>query len=306
MDDEYKDIDNSNKFDRLESVPDDFVNQVKGTQKEVLKDIEDLTSQLETENGVFVFNEKNINIINSIDQKLKDTVFSDEYIKAVQDFASQFNKQASINNAYFKSINVGFEPDPIYQAVLRSSQKNAIDLLGEDAFTQKLINPLKQILESAITNKVSFSDTLDSLRTVIAGDASKDIDGALVSHVKRVAYDGFAASDRSYTNAISQDLGLEFYRYSGGIIKDSRCFCIKRHGLFFHKKEIEGWGEGKGVGECGYPWQGMNSITNKATIFIVAGGYNCKHGWLPVSIKSVPKNVIQRNLDNGNYIPKAA
>jgi hypothetical protein len=298
--------DESRKYRRLESVPEDFVNKVKASQGEVLKNIEDLVSQLETENGVFVFNERNLSLINSIDQKLKDTVFSDEYIDAVKKFASEFNVQAGLNNAYFAAIDPTFEPTALYTQVLRSTQKNAIDLLGEDAFTQKLINPLKQILESSITNGQTFNEALSSLRYVIAGDDT--IDGAMTSYVKRVAYDGFAVSDRGYTNVIAQDLELEFYRYSGGIIKDSRCFCIERHGKFFHKKEIEEWGEQKNLGKCniGGGWAGMNSATDKATIFYFAGGYNCGHSFLPVSVKSVPKDVISRNLANGNYKPKKA
>lgn len=306
-DDDFKDIDSSEKFDRLDSVPEDLVNNVRKSQAEILTEMEKLASQLETENGVFVFSEKNLSIINSIDQKLKDTVFSDEYIDSVKKFAGEFNKQASINNAYFQSIIPDFKPTDIYKTVLRNSQKNALDLLGEDAFTQKLINPLKQILESSITNGQTFAESLKSLRVVIAGDPELETDGALISHVKRVAYDGFAASDRGYTNVIAQDLELEFYRYSGGVIKDSRCFCIERHGKYFHKKEIEEWGMGKNLGKCNIgdgKWAGMNANTDKTTIFYFAGGYNCKHGMLPVSIKSVPKSVIERNIASGNYIPK--
>lgn len=296
--------DESRKFKRLESVPDAFVNSVKGLQGEVIKDIEDLVSQLETQNGIFVFNERNLNIISSIDKKLKDTVFNDEYINAVKKFAGEFNTQAGINNAYFATIEPGFTPNKLYESVLRSTQKSAIDLLGEDAFTQKLINPLKQILESSITNGQSFADTMTSLRYAVVGDDT--IDGAMVGYVKRVAYDGFAVSDRAYTNVIAQDSELEFYKWAGGLVKGSRCFCIERHGKFYHRKEIEEWGEGKNVGKCGYPWQGMNSATNKATIFYFCGGYHCFHGALPVSIKSVPKAVIERNIASGNYKPKAA
>ncbi len=300
------DIDDSEKFKRLESVPDDLVNNIRASQVEILKDVEDLVSQLETENGVFVFNEKNLSLINSIDQKLKDTVFNDEYIDSVKQFASEFNTQAGLNNAYFTALEPGFSPSPLYEQVLKSTQKNAIDLLGEDAFTQKLINPIKQILESSITNKQSFSDTMNSLRYAIAGDDT--IDGSMVSYVKRVAYDSFAVSDRAYTNVIAQDLGLEFYKYAGGVIKDSRCFCIERHGKYYHKKEIEAWGDLKDLGKCntGNGWAGMNAATDKATIFYFVGGYHCLHSLLPVSLKSVPKAVIERNIQSGNYKPKAA
>jgi len=129
----------------------------------------------------------------------------------------------------------------------------------------------------------------------------------MVSHVKRVAYDAFAVSDRTYTNTVSNVLGIEWYFYSGGTIDDTRDFCQERIGKYFHKKEVEGWGENKSCCGLKYPnsngWQGRNTLTNKTTIFTLAGGYNCKHSISPVSLRSVPKSVVQRNIENGNYKP---
>lgn len=289
------------KNDRLSEVPDAFINSSRGLEKDIMKDIESFVSELETENGVIILNESNMANIENVNKRLKNIVFNAEYEKNLITFVNEFGKQAALSNEYFQTLNVGFELTPLYQTILKSSQRNALSLLNEDAFTQVLIGPLKQTLEASITNQVSFSETLANLRFLIEGD--KTIDGRLLSHIKRVAYDSFAISDRSYTNLVANNLGLEFYRYSGGGVKDTRCFCLERKGKYFHKKEVEGWGGGKDVGDCGFPWQGMNTSTDRGTIFFYAGGYNCKHHILPVSEALVPKDVIERNKRNGNFKP---
>jgi hypothetical protein len=292
----------SDKNDRLEEVPGKFVDSVSGLESKIMKEVETLVSQLEMKDGVIQMTDKNLALIESINQRIINVTFDEEYEKNLTKFIGEFKTQAGLNNEYFQVITEDFQLKPLYKTVLENTQKNAIALLNEDAFTATLMTPIKQILESSITNKQSFTDTIESLRYIIQGD--EEVDGRLLSHVKRVAYDSFAVSDRSYTNTISVDLDLEFFRFTGGRIEGSRCFCLERKGKYYHRKEIEEWGEGKNVGICGFPWQGMNAHTDKSTIFIFVGGHNCKDGLLPVSTKSVPRNVIERAIQRGFYKEK--
>jgi hypothetical protein len=293
MDEDIKD-----KFDRLDDVPREFTEGVERTQRQIMDRMEKLLSQMETKDGQFVFSDKNLAALESIDNELKNIFFSPAYEKDLKNFASEFNKQAAINDTYFSGIVNDYEVKPIYQSTVRVAQRNTIELLTGDNFTQPLMTPLKELLNTAITNEGSYYETLQGLRKLIVGN--DEIPGKLLSHAKRVTYDGFAISDRNYTTIVSKDLGLEFYRMSGSTVKDSRCFCLERINKYFHRKEIEDWGDGKNVGKCGHPWQGMNSLTNKDNIFALAGGYNCKHSFLPVAERSVPKSVIDRNKENVN------
>ena len=291
------------KNDRLDSVPGSFVKSIQGLEPKIAKEIESLVSTLDTEGGNIILSEKNMAIIDSINKRLKDIIFDEHYEKSLTQFIGEFSKQADLNNEYFQAASdIEFTPTSLYTNLLKVSQRNAIQLLNEDAFSQALIAPIQASLNAAVTTGQSFSDTLGQLRFIIEGDDK--VDGRLISHVKRVAYDSFAISDRAYTNTIATDLGLEWYLYSGGKVKETRCFCDERKRKYFHKKEIQNWGDGKEVGDCGYPWQGMNANTDSATIFFYAGGYNCKHSILPVSIKSVPKDVIDRAVKKGYYKSK--
>jgi hypothetical protein len=289
------------KNERLNSVPDGFVKSVSGLESDIMKSIEKLVSTLETENGQILLNDRNMAIIENINQTIKNIIFTDEYEKNLTSFIGEFGKQAQLSNEYFQVVLDDFEVKPVYSSLLKSTQRNAIQLLNDDAFSQVLINPIKETLESSLVNNVSFTDTIKNLRYIIEGDET--VDGRLISHVKRVAYDSFAVSDRSYTNTIATDLGLEFYRYTGGTIDTTRCFCQERHGKFYHREEIKRWGKGLDLGVCksGDLWQGANTNTDEATIFFYAGGYSCKHSLLPVSEISVPKADKQRAIEKGYY-----
>jgi len=287
---------------RYTTVPDKLVTQMSQVQNNVFKEVEKILSQFEYEGGNLVLSEHNVNLINSIDAQINQAIYNDTYIESLTEYTSQFRQQQALTNKYFTELNIGFGSiDPI-DTVL-TSQKNAIQLLGDDAYTQIFLTPLKEGLNSSVTSGASFTDTLATLRDFTIGN--ENVDGKIISHVKRVAYDAFAVSDRNYTASVSAQLGIEFYLYFGGEIDDTRDFCAERHGKYYHKKEIEGWGEGKRCCGLEYPkgntWQGRNSATNKSTIFSLAGGYNCKHSILPVSISEVPESVIKRNLENGNY-----
>ena len=75
---------------------------------------------------------------------------------------------------------------------------------------------------------------------------------------------------------------------------------------YYHKKEVELLGDGKEINGVNLPPQelkGRIKGTNKSNIFINRGGWNCRHFFSPISVRYVPKEVLKRNLDNGNWTP---
>lgn len=287
------------KMERLTSVPDAMVTASNRAQQNMLIEAERLIAQMDIEDGKFVFSDKNIQLITQISNQLEDVIIDEPYIESLTKFAREFNTQAKINNSYFYKIIDTFEPQSVYNSTLKIAQQNAVTLLSQDAVTDQIISPIKNTLLSSVTNGGSFNDTMNAIREVATNTEASD--GLLTRYVKRVAYDAYAVADRQYTKVISEDLGLEFYKFQGGHLEDSRCFCDERKGGYYHKKEIEAWGVGKGVGKCGFPWQGMNANTNSDTIFSFVGGYRCVDNLLPTIISRVPKEWIQRAVNLGYY-----
>lgn len=287
------------KIARLQSVPSNMVTAADLAQLNMLRKAETIVAQMDIVDGNLVFSERNIQLIEQLGVELQGVVVDSGYVDALTKYASEFNKQATINNQYFYKVIDSFTPESIYQTVLAQSQKNAITLLSNDAITTQIISPIKDTLLASVTNQGSFNDVLKNIQEIATNTETSD--GLLTRYVKRVAYDAFAVSDRQYTKTVAENLELVFYKYQGGEVEDTRCFCDERHGNFYHKKEIQDWGVGKGVGKCGFPWQGMNSATNSDTIFSFVGGYRCLHSLTPVATSSVPNKWIQRAKNLGYY-----
>jgi hypothetical protein len=95
---------------------------------------------------------------------------------------------------------------------------------------------------------------------------------------------------------VAADLGIEFFKYRGGLIKDSRPFCVERNDIIYHIEEIKSWGDIK-------QWQGRRHGTDESTIITFLGGYNCRHTLIGVSEMDVPKETLQDAIDKGWYNP---
>lgn len=293
------------KLTRLESVPDHLITRTAKSQEAVLKSLLKDLQLLDMEGGKILLNKKNLTQIDVIGNKLQNVLFEGEYVEAVKEFAGEFPKQAAINKQFFEKAFGSFTDDEIYQSVLQASQKTAIDKLSNTAIDANFINPLKAELNRAVTGKAGIAETADVLRQFVIGGIKdgQPIDGRLERYVKQVSRDGYSVSDREYTMAISDDLEIEFYQYSGGTVQDTRCFCDERQGHYFHRREIEDWGRRPELwakkGKC--KGGGRADGTNEQTIFTLLGGYNCLHSLIPVPIEAVPPEEIQRAKDLGYY-----
>lgn len=292
------------KNQRIEDIPEAFQSSVEKLQRKLYNRITELIGQLETRNGQIVMSEANLLRVQNINDELKNVLNGREYIEAVRKFTNEFDTQKALNDTYFKkAFGADFTPTTLSNQLVKNSQRNAFELLAGAPAEQNFLVPIRTQLENAVSSGASFQDTIKGIRETVEG--TEDTDGRLLRYSKQVSWDAFALSDRAYTNAISEDLDVEWFRYSGGLVKDSRCFCQERDRQYFHYKEIEAFGRMEDLGECntGEGWQGMMVGTNGSTIFIVAGGYNCRHTWSPVSIFIVPRDVILRNMSNGNFEP---
>lgn len=274
---------------RMDDIPGGMVKSAEKASKEAVKELTRLLNQLELEDGKIALTEKNLALIEKIAIKIQDSVFESGYLDAIKDFASGIKEQAGLTNDYFvKVFGDEFQQEEIYKKLIQETQRKAVEALASDAVQAQFITPLKQQLSAAITTGSTFAETVKQLTNFIEGN--KEVEGRLIRYVKQVAYDGFAVADRSYTHAVADRIGAEWYRYTGGTIKDSRPFCVERNGKYFHKKEIEKW--------ASLEWAGKNNSSDKATIFAFAGGWNCRHSIMPVSENSVPKEVLERNKAN--------
>lgn len=283
------------KLSRLDSVPDRYISAAERAQKQFLKDILKQVDDLEVKGGQIVKSRDNLRKVEVIYKKIRTAFLKDsDFLKATLQFVDEFSGQAALTDEYFSREFNSYKPTNFYKAVFESSQKRTLELLTQSQLEAQVLQPVKEIMRQSVTTGMRFQDAVKLLNRFMAGN--DEVDGALARHAKRIAYDSFAQSDREYTNTIATAIGVEFYRYSGGTIKDTRDFCAQRNGKFYHIKEIEKW--------ANQDWAGKISATNKDNIFVLAGGYNCKHSFIPVSEFGVPEEVKKRAEEKGYYKPE--
>lgn len=289
-----------NKLTRINSVPDAFVSATELTQKELLKEVQVLISELDTTAGSFIYSQKNLDILETINTRLGNAVFNDEYTSSLTNYLSEFEKQADLNNSIFSSQFNGFEITDVYNTVKNNSIKSTAELFAADGFAATISTPIVQQLNQAIISGASITDTIKAVNDFVVGNG--EVDGVMLNYVKTNAYDAFAIYDRTYSQAVYSNLDVEWYFYSGKTMETSRCFCMERSNKYYHKKEVEAWGRFEDLGECrsGNGWAGMRKGTNESTIFSFAGGYRCDHTIMAVSEAVVPDSVIERNKKKGN------
>jgi hypothetical protein len=278
----------------FDQTPDNLATESVKAQRQIWNDVSDLVQSLETdEDGRVAQTQTNIRKIGEIQTALVSAIAGSEYIDAVRTFLGDIDQGARLSDDIARQIQKSFQPSEVVQQILEISKQNALQSLLGESMRARVTLPFVEQLTAAVATRSTLSETVKALRTVIEGD--KDVDGRLVANVKTVAQTAQAIADRNYSAQVNEAVGAEWYRYAGSEIDTTRDFCSERHQQYYHKKEIEGWADEN--------WNGKIEETNSRTIFSNAGGWNCRHSIIAVSIRRVPKDVVQRNIANGNYKP---
>lgn len=292
------------RIQRLKEVPDGFINDVEKAQSEIFSNLLKKLDALEIgEGGKVKMSNRNFSLIRDLGEDFEAIIAGPgtKYYKAVSSFVKEFSAQKDINKKYFEKF-FDFKNQPEYEALAKSSQENAIDVLANSAVTEN-VTTFKSILQNAIATEDNYTKLVGNIKTEILGN--DQIDGGMIRYAKQEAHDLYAISDRQYVGKISDDLGIEFFEFGGGVIASTRPFCHERNGHIFHRKEIEAWGAGKVTIGMKWPkggkWAGRSASTDSTTIMTLLGGYHCEHVLAPVAIQYVPEEVIQRAISQGFY-----
>ena len=259
---------------RLESIPDDFIGMVNKQNEQLWKELLKLLEGLDVEDGVILANSKNLAQSQVIVDKMRAVMFGGEYLEGLKDFIGAFDEQAVLVNGIFAGQFDDFVSDnALYKQVVNQSKRTTLALFDQSAIDKAWSEPMKRIMQDNILVKGTYNELLSTLKEFTLGSSNRD--AALTRYAQLYARDSFNIFNRNYTHLIGEDIGVEYYEYAGGAVKDSRDFCLQRIGRYFSKKEVESW--------ASLSWQGKRPETDSKTIFSYRGGYNCMHSILPVS-----------------------
>ena len=284
--------------DTIDLFKDRFNKNVGTRQKDMYSVILKTIKKLETDDdGNILTTNANLKLLRELRGNIKKTIITPKYKKDLGRFLGGFEELKGINDTYYKAVASGTlnANKNVFNTIKNLSIDATKNSLLETGITNEIILPVQRLLEKNITTGGNFVDLTESLRLDILGNSEKL--GKLERYTKQITTDALNQFNANYNQAVSQDLGMEFYFYNGGIKETSRSYCINRvaEGRYFHKKEVEE--------SANEQWAGKIPSTNESTIITNRGGYNCGHQWLAVDAIAVPKSVIERNINNGNYKP---
>ena len=282
----------SKRLDRIETIPNKFIDAVNASQPQLYAELMEILSMLNVTSGELVLDQANLLLVDELMNEYYLRLRNGKYGGQVSWLLNEMQIQKGLIDDFTK-LSYNAIASAQSQAVFASSTLTASrSLLGDD-FKTGFINVIRDQVNTAIEGQANFNEFRSGLLQMFNND---ERDGQILNWVKQVTNDRFAGADRNYTVAIGNELGLEFVQYVGGLLQDSRDFCIERDKKYYHINEVYKWGD---ISQ----WQGRYRNTTPDNITQWLGGYNCKHSIAFVSAINVPKVDIERNIKNGNYKP---
>ena len=289
------------EIDKLMEVLDrsviDFTDGLPAVQQKTFNKLLLLIKDLKTDvRGNILNNVENLKKIQAIKNEVDNLILTDSYLKKVGDFTRIYSTVAEINNNYFSAITTAFKPKLVLKEILKANVQTTVESLTESGISAAYGNAIKDILLKNITTGGSYADMAEILRGTIIGKDGED--GALVKYAKTYATTAINQFNAQYNKSVSDDLGLNWYQYTGTIRKTSREFCkVLKEKKYFHRNEIEGFLTGH-VGDktiplsqsTGLPY-GFDETTTANNFIILRGGWNCNHQIFPIMDSLVPDSV---------------
>lgn len=283
----------------IERAVTDYNRSVPKAQGKLFDELQSLTSRLTTKNGRIKASAENIRLIGAIKSKMERVLLTKEAQGNIKQFTKAFETVSKLQNQYFEENIQKYKQPKVLAAIRQEAVSSTIDNLTERGLHDSVIKPVREILRRNITTGAPYSDLVKDLRESLLD--TKAGDGSLVKHAKQITTDALNQYARENVNAVTSDLGLEWFSYNGSIIDGSRDFCRAMHKKkYFNKSEIPKLLkgdfkefrdiDGKINKSTGLP-EGMIEGTNEDNFLVNLGGYGCGHQAVPVHESAVPEDV---------------
>ncbi|OFY62136.1 MAG: hypothetical protein A2V64_10965 [Bacteroidetes bacterium RBG_13_43_22] len=188
------------------------------------------------------------------------------------------------------------------EAGTRQYMKDRIEIDTHFFFHSDLLNPILEnsntlvelrgiITKSVISAKIGMSDCIKEVKGVISGSNlyKRDMDW----DIKDLVNSFYSINDAVYNRLLGAGFNFRYFIYQGGIIDDSRDFCVAHNDMVWSVEEAEDWAiwtPGKGLYPDGYQIKQKDISAIPSYLgypgyipLIDRGGFNCCHfiGWIP-------------------------
>lgn len=268
-------------------------------EKQLSSRVTRIISQLDTVNGNIKPSIKNLRLLKQLRKEIQAVIADSKYSLALEKLEVNLGVIDKVNESYFTSLVDEFTPPKVLAEAQTVAIAEMNASLKGSGINANIVDNIVGIIQKDITGGASFYELNQSLRQFIL--STPEIPSRLTSYTKQVVTDAVHQYNALYHEIISDDLGLEWYEYNGGLVGDSREFCV--HAVkkrWIHKSEFPTLLKGLVDGhQCqiykktGLP-NGFILGTNESNFVVNRAGYNCSHLMSVISAERVPKEIRDR------------
>lgn len=258
-----------------------FGKKVSQTQTALFEQMQLLMNKLELHpDGTIMQNRANREVLAKVDVYFNRAFNETGYYNELNGFTGDILKITAENTAYFSFVEDSFSANSQWiKSLQKQTMSDVTNLLANEGLEAAMKQPIVSILNQNVNTSASFNDLLKQVREFTLG--TDQLQGQLQRYSRQIVNDSLFNYNRALQEGVSEQAGLQWYVYSGGLRTDSRPFCVSRAGKYYPKDEVEKW--------ASQNWEGKRRGTTASTIFVYAGGYFCSHQLIAVSESVVPK-----------------
>jgi sRNA-binding carbon storage regulator CsrA len=280
----------------IETAINDFEKNLPAVEKDIASKVTALIAELDIRQGHIKPTISNLRQLKVIRKEINKIFQSGKYQQSVKELQSSLSLIDAANDKYFSTMVSEYSAPSVLQEVKSVTLSEIQESLLYSGINANIVDGMADIIKNNIFGGSTFYELNNSLKDFIL--SSDDIPSRLASWSKQIVVDTIHQYSATYQQIVTDDLGLEWFEYVGGTVKDSREWCVAMvKKQFIHKSElpeiIKGYVDGKKVEiypKTGLP-QGMIGGTNPNNVQVLRGGYNCQHLMPSVSKERVPVNI---------------
>jgi hypothetical protein len=232
------------------------------------KIIEKLTKRLTDlqSKGQFLFNIETIKNLSQIDAVIEDVLREEGYYEELSKYADEFKKAQKESIATYSSF--GAVQTKVLDAYNNAAFENFYNKMAVGFTESNIKQPIKDALFQYISSSGRFKDFKGAITDILTTNQ-------IETDTDKVAREYLTQYKRQQGVQLADEFNIQYFRYSGTEIDTTRPFCDARIGNIYTREEIKKW--------ANEDWSGKIKGTNETNIFIVCGGWQCRHTLRPVS-----------------------
>jgi hypothetical protein len=238
----------------------------------------------------------NYRLLQSLDKMYKDFE-NGSRLAFVTEIGNTTNGIAALNKSFF-TLSMGLELPELFEAIVADTSKKIGLRLGlsggnivSGGFLETLIKneglllELKQFMAQSVTSQMPMKSFINGMNTLITGSGTET--GGIEKQFKRYAHDIYMQYDSAYASTLADKVGMRYFVYQGGLIEDSRDFCVAHNNKVWSITEAEDWiNWTPSIGDypAGYKIKSKHPEDVPSYLdypgyspLIDRGGYNCRH-----------------------------